>query len=120
MIDVDDGYHAFTYIWVQNWGPSMVKWTTSDPYLVLSESDSNLYTDFEFCIEKNHRHWENIYWYTKPSSLWWQKVFQEILNILHCYIEDGASGVQVGDIEQAIIKKNVYNTIKLDEIDGSL
>ena len=34
----------------------MVKWTTLDPFLVFSESDSKLYTNFEFCEEKSHRH----------------------------------------------------------------
>ena len=33
-------------------GASMVKWTAHDPYLVFSESDSKLYTYFEFCEEK--------------------------------------------------------------------
>ena len=37
-------------------GASTVKWTTLDPYLVLSESDSILCTNFEFCEEINHRH----------------------------------------------------------------
>ena len=34
----------------------MVKWTILDPCLVLSESDSKLYTNFDFVKEKNHRH----------------------------------------------------------------
>ena len=33
-------------------GASTVKWTTLDPCLVFSESDSKLYTSFEFCEEK--------------------------------------------------------------------
>ena len=37
-------------------GPSAVKWTTPDPCLGSSESDSKLYTNFEFCEEKFHRH----------------------------------------------------------------
>ena len=37
-------------------GASMVKWTARNPCLVLSESDSKLYTSFKFCEEKNHRH----------------------------------------------------------------
>ena len=37
-------------------GASMVKWTILDPCLVLSESDSKLYTDFDFVKEKNSRH----------------------------------------------------------------
>ena len=31
-----------------------------DPCLVLSESDSKLYSNFEYCEERNHRHWKNI------------------------------------------------------------
>ena len=33
-------------------GASTVKWTTLDPCTGLSESDSKLYTNFEFCEEK--------------------------------------------------------------------
>lgn len=33
------------YIWM---GSSMIKWTSHDPYMWLSESDSKLYTDFKF------------------------------------------------------------------------
>ena len=35
-----------------NMGASTVKWTTPNPCLVSSESDSKLYTNFEFCEEK--------------------------------------------------------------------
>ena len=38
-------------------------------------------------------------WSTKPSNLWWQKQFQE----KSTYLEDSASGMQVGDIEQGIV-----------------
>ena len=34
----------------------MVKYTTSLPCIDLSESDSKLYTNFEFCKGKNHKH----------------------------------------------------------------
>jgi hypothetical protein len=37
-------------------GASKVKWTAPDPYLVLSGSDSKLYTNFKFCEDKIHRH----------------------------------------------------------------
>ena len=37
---------------------------------------------------------------TKPSNLWWQK--KNSKKILH-NLEDGASDVQVGDIEQVIV-----------------
>ena len=33
-------------------GASTVKWIALDPYLVFNESDSNLYTNFEFCEGK--------------------------------------------------------------------
>ena len=32
---------------------SMVKWTTLEPYLDLSESNSKMYTNFEFFVEKS-------------------------------------------------------------------
>ena len=34
----------------------MVKWTSPNPCLVLSESVSKLHTSFEFYEEKNHRY----------------------------------------------------------------
>ena len=64
---------------------------------MLSESDSKLYTNFEFCEERNHRHFSK-YWSTKPSNLW-NVFFKKSLHIL----EDGASGVQVGNIEQVSV-----------------
>ena len=39
-----------------------------------------------------------IYWSINSSNLWWKKS-KKSLHIL----EDGASGVQVGDIEQLIL-----------------
>ena len=38
-------------------------------------------------------------WFTKPFKLWWQKNSKKILHVL----EDNASGVQVGDIKQAMV-----------------
>ena len=35
-------------------GASILKWIALDPCLVFSESDSKLYTKFEFCEEKNY------------------------------------------------------------------
>ena len=64
------------------------------PCLVFNESDSKLYTNIEFCEEGNHRHFKNILIYNDDT-----KVSKESLHIL----EDGASGVQVGDIEQVTI-----------------
>ena len=48
-------------------GANTVKWTAFDPCLGSSESDSNLYTNFEFCDEKIHRHSKNILIY-KPKQ----------------------------------------------------
>jgi hypothetical protein len=39
----------------------MVKWITPNPCLVLSERDSKLYTNFEFCEEKIIDIWKKIY-----------------------------------------------------------
>ena len=36
-------------------GTSMVKWTTSDPCLVLSESDAKVHTIFKISEEKMYR-----------------------------------------------------------------
>ena len=80
-------------------GASMVKWTTPDPYLSASESDSKLYTIFEFCEENSHKHFENILIYKR------QAIYDDKNNSkksLHT-LEDCASGVQVGDIEQVIV-----------------
>jgi hypothetical protein len=40
-------------------GANTVKCTNPNPYLVLSESDSILCTNTEFCKEKHHRHFLN-------------------------------------------------------------
>ena len=82
-----------------NMGANTVKWTTPDPLLVLSESDSKLYTNSELCeeniidIEKKH------------IDLQSQAIDDDKNNSkksLHI-LEDGASSVQVGDSEQAIV-----------------
>ena len=44
-----------------------IKWTTLDPCLVFSESDSKLYTNFEACEEKNLRHLKNILIYKSQA-----------------------------------------------------
>jgi hypothetical protein len=41
-------------------GTSLVKYTTPLPCINLSESDSKLHTNFEFCEGKNHKHLKNI------------------------------------------------------------
>ena len=80
-------------------GSRAINWTTPDPCPVFSESDSKLYTDFEFCEEKNHWHFKNILIYKAQQIMMTKKISQKSLHIL----EDGASGVQVGDIEQVIV-----------------
>ena len=71
----------------------MVKWTTPNPCLIFSENDSKLYTNFEFCEGEKHKHLKNI-------VLQSQAIYDDKKNpkkSLHI-LEDGASGVQVGDI----------------------
>ena len=66
---------------------------------MLSESDSILYNNFEFCEGKNHRHCK------KHINLQSQAVYDDKKNSkknLHI-LENGASGVQVGDIEQMTV-----------------
>ena len=50
-------------------------------------------------VKKNIIDILKTYWSTKPSKLWWQKNSKKSL----CILEDGASGVQVGHIEQVIV-----------------
>ena len=57
-------------------GASTVKWTNLDPCLVFNESDSKLYINFEFCEEKNHRHYKEILIY-KVKQIVMTKQFQE-------------------------------------------
>lgn len=47
---------------------------------------------------------EKTYWSTKPSNLWWQNKSKKSLRTL----EDGPSGVQVGDSEPSISKIDVF------------
>jgi hypothetical protein len=78
-------------------GVSTSKWTTPDPYLGFGENDTKLYTNFEFCEEKIIGILKT-HWFTKPLKPCREKKSKTSLHIL----EDGTSGVQVGDIEQAI------------------
>jgi hypothetical protein len=55
-------------------GASMVKWTTLDPCLVFSEIHSKLYTYFEFCEEKNHKHFKNILIYKAKQIIMTKKI----------------------------------------------
>ena len=58
-------------------GASTVKWTTHDPCLVLSKSDSILCTNFEFCEQTKILYIFKTYSSAKGSKLWWPKKFQE-------------------------------------------
>ena len=99
----------WTWISCMRWmGASTVKWTDLDPYLVLVESDSKLYNNFEFGERKKKKK------KTKQTN---KQTCKEHINLqiweifidkdkskksLHI-LEDGASGVQVGDIKQVTI-----------------
>ena len=76
-------------------GASMVKWTTLNPCISSSKSNSKLYTNFEIYEEKNHRHLEKLLIYKAKHK----NNFKESLHIL----KDGTNGVQVGDIEAVIV-----------------
>ena len=73
----------------------MVKWTTHDLCLVASESDFKSCTNFEFCEEKIINT-KKVYWSTLSND---KNNSKKSLHI----VEDGASGVQVGDIEMATV-----------------
>ena len=71
----------------------MLKLTSQDPYLVLSESDSMLCINFEFCEERSHKIFKRILIH-KAKQFMTTFFFKRSLHILG----DIASGVQVGDI----------------------
>ena len=83
----------------------MVQWTNLDPCLVFNESDSKLYTKFEFCEEKNHRQIKNILIYKLSQANFDDK--RNSKRSLHIW-EDNASGVQLAGIEQMIVQ-NMFN-----------
>ena len=58
-------------------GASMVKWTTHDPYPMLSESDSKLYTAFKFCEETNHKHFKNMLIYKNKQFMMTKTILRE-------------------------------------------
>ena len=66
----------WTWISCMRWmGASTVKWTDLDPYLVLVESDSKLYTNFEFgerkkkTKKKTNKHVKNTLIYKSEKFL---------------------------------------------------
>ena len=80
-------------------GASMVKWIAPNRCLMLSESVSKLYTNLNLVVKKNHRH------FRKHIDLQGQAIYDDKNNSkksLHILTDD-ASGVQVGDVEQAIV-----------------
>ena len=68
----------------------MVKYTTPLPWIGLSESDSKLCPNFEFCEGKDHKQLKNTLTY-KAKQFMLTKKIKKSLNIL----EDGACSVQV-------------------------
>ena len=66
---------------------------------MLSGNDWKLYTNFEFCEVKNHIGLQSHAICDDKNS--WQKILY--------LLKDGASGVQVGDIEQT----NVQNLLTM-------
>ena len=93
-----------------NMGASTVKWTTLDPCLGLSESDSKLYTNFEFYEIEIHKYLENIWIYKAKWIMFTKNNFKQRI----CILEDGASGEQMGDIEKIIViivMKIMFKTI---------
>ena len=83
-------------------GASTVKWTTLYPCLGSSESDSKVNTYFEFCGEKIHRRSNNILIYKAKQFMMTQKKKKKSKKCLHV-LEDSASGVTGGDIEQETV-----------------
>jgi hypothetical protein len=80
-------------------GASTVNWTTLDPCLVFNESVSKSYTNFGFCEEKKTQTFQEHIDLQSQANYDDKKYSKKSLHIL----EDGASGVQVGDIEQMTI-----------------
>ena len=76
-------------------GASTIKWTAPDPCLVFNESDSKLYTNFEFYEKTNYGHSKKKIYNAKQN-------YQEKIQGKYTYLEEGASGVLAGDIEQVI------------------
>ena len=70
----------------------MVKYTILSPCIGLSESDSKLCTNFEFCERKHHKHLKKYIDLQSQASYVDNSYFRKSLHIL----EDGASSVQVG------------------------
>ena len=72
-------------------GASTVKYTTSLPYIGLSEINSKLYNKFKFCEGINHKHLKKHIDLQSQTIHVDKKHFEKCLHIL----EDSASNVQV-------------------------
>ena len=86
---VDYGWLQFA-IPMRYLGASTSKYWTPSHCIVLRESDSKLYTDFEFCEGKNHKYLKNTLIYKANQFILIKKI-EDSLHIL----ENNASGVQV-------------------------
>jgi hypothetical protein len=53
-------------------------WTTPDPCLVLSESDSKLYNNFEFFDEKYYKYLSNIFIYKAKHLMMTKKIPRKV------------------------------------------
>jgi hypothetical protein len=62
------------YTKYEHMGASTVKWTTPNPCLVFSENDSKLYTNFEVCEKRNHKHSRNILIYKAKQIMMAKKI----------------------------------------------
>ena len=73
-MSLDESYDLSLYnsMWVQ----AHLKWITPNPCPCSSESDTKLYTNFEFCKQKIHRHSKNVSIY-KTKQLKMTIFFQE-------------------------------------------
>ena len=80
-------------------GVSTVKWKVLEPCPILSESDSVLYINFELCKEQIHILFKNLPIYKAKQLMTIKWKLKKRLHIL----DDGASGVQVGDIQQVMV-----------------
>lgn len=59
------------------------------------------------CEGKNHKRFKNI-WYTKPINVCWQFSFWRFFVY---FSEDGANGMQVGDIEYTVGEVQCATTV---------
>jgi hypothetical protein len=62
---------------------------------VFSESNSKVYTNFESCGGKNDKRFKNILIYKAQQIMMTSKIPRNV----YIFLDDGASGVQVRDIE---------------------